>query len=242
MVAAISVDWQDVMGGDVGEAFARAAWRKAVADVAERAKAALPQCNGRVEAAVKLMLAGDVELLADGTAKVASQSNGTATYYQVNGECQCKDFPRAPHGGMCKHRIAYGIAKRAQALASKEVQALDVPASIEAAQEEAQPAAAPAATLPEAPASANAFVMLDGHRVQITVRGHTLAGVLTEIRTVLAQFPAEAAAKEPAAPEEPEDPYCPLHPGEFLRLHTKGDQQWRSHRLADGSWCRGGKK
>jgi hypothetical protein len=60
---------------------ARAVWRQAVATVAERAKAALPACNGRVEAAVKIVLAGDVELLADGSAKVASQSNGSTTYY-----------------------------------------------------------------------------------------------------------------------------------------------------------------
>jgi len=45
-----------------------------------KAKATLPECHGRVDAAVKLVLAGDVELLADGKAKVASQSNGTTAY------------------------------------------------------------------------------------------------------------------------------------------------------------------
>ena len=55
----------------------RAAWRAAVAAIAEKAKAKLPECNGRVDKAVALVLNGDVELLPDGTAKVASQSNGT---------------------------------------------------------------------------------------------------------------------------------------------------------------------
>ena len=55
----------------------RAAWREAVAAIAEKAKAKLPECNGRVDKAVALVLNGDVELLPDGTAKVASQSNGT---------------------------------------------------------------------------------------------------------------------------------------------------------------------
>ena len=60
-----------------------------------RRKAKLPECNGRVDSAVKLVLAGDVELLADGTAKVASQSNGTTAYHVVNGHCDCQDFAKA---------------------------------------------------------------------------------------------------------------------------------------------------
>ena len=80
----------------------RTAWREAVADIAEKAKATLPECNGRVEKAVVLVLAGDVELLPDGHAKVASQSNGTTNYRIVNGTCDCKDFAQAP-SGWCKH-------------------------------------------------------------------------------------------------------------------------------------------
>jgi hypothetical protein len=75
-----------------------------VAAIAEKAKAKLPECNGRVDKAVALVLNGDVELLADGRAKVASQSNGTAEYLVVNGECTCKDFAKAPHG-CCTHRV-----------------------------------------------------------------------------------------------------------------------------------------
>ena len=57
----------------------RKIWREAVSEIAEKAKATLPQCNGRVEKAVQIVLNGDVELLPDGKAKVASQSNGTTT-------------------------------------------------------------------------------------------------------------------------------------------------------------------
>ena len=80
----------------------RAAWREAVAEIADKAKATLPQCNGRVDSAVKIVLAGDVELLEDGKAKVASQSNGTTQYFVVNGECSCKDYAKAP-SNWCKH-------------------------------------------------------------------------------------------------------------------------------------------
>jgi hypothetical protein len=51
-----------------------------------------------------MVLAGDVELLEDGTARVASQSHGTTKYFIVNGECECKDYPKAP-SHWCKHRL-----------------------------------------------------------------------------------------------------------------------------------------
>jgi hypothetical protein len=125
MAIVASYDWEsDTWTHHNGDNPTRTAWREAVAAVAEKAKAALPECNGRVESAVKIVLAGDVELLEDGKAKVASQSNGSTAYFVVNGECQCKDFPKAPQG-FCKHRLAYGIHKRAYALAKHRLDQLD---------------------------------------------------------------------------------------------------------------------
>ena len=76
--------------------------------------------------AVAIVLNGDVELPPDGKAKVASQSNGTTQYFVVNGECQCKDYPKAP-SGWCKHRIAAGLAKRAYPLAKAKLEAATAP-------------------------------------------------------------------------------------------------------------------
>jgi hypothetical protein len=67
----------------------RTAWREAVAAIAAKAHEKLPECNGRIDAAVKLVLAGDVGLLNDGTARVASRSDGTVQYHIVNGHCDC---------------------------------------------------------------------------------------------------------------------------------------------------------
>src|ERR1043166_7423257 len=92
----------------------RTAWREAIADIAEKAKQTLPECNGRVDKAVALVLNGDVELLPDGHAKVASQANGTLSYRIVNGACDCRDYAQAP-SHWCKHRIAAGIQKRVEA-------------------------------------------------------------------------------------------------------------------------------
>ena len=94
MVAVKEFSWEEVSSPDFG---ARAAWREAVAAIAEKAKAKLPECNGRVDKAVAIVLSGDVELLADGTAKVASQSNGTTAYHVVNGHCDCRTIAKAPH-------------------------------------------------------------------------------------------------------------------------------------------------
>ena len=59
-----------------------------------------------------------------GKAKVLSQSNGTTAYFVVNGECSCKDYPKAPHGQR-KHKIARGISVRAMVLAKQKLAQLD---------------------------------------------------------------------------------------------------------------------
>src|SRR6266702_514964 len=101
MVAVHELSWEEVSSPDFGNP-ARAAWRQAVADIAAKAKETLPECNGRVDSAVKIVLAGDVELLEGGQAKVASQSHGTVVYHIVNGACTCKDYSKAP-SQWCKH-------------------------------------------------------------------------------------------------------------------------------------------
>ena len=93
----------------------RQAWRAAVADVAAKAHAKLPECNGRIMSAVKMVLAGDVIVQVDGSALVGSQSDGSTAYHVANGHCDCKDFAKALHG-FCKHRLSAAIARRAQEL------------------------------------------------------------------------------------------------------------------------------
>jgi hypothetical protein len=123
----------------------RALWRAAVAAVAEKATAALPQCQGRIEKAVALVLSGDVDMLGDGTARVASQSQGQAVYHIVNGHCDYRDFAQA-FEGWCKHRLAHAIAKRAY---SKAKTTLDAGASGQAPAPAAAPATAPAQVPPQ---------------------------------------------------------------------------------------------
>src|SRR5258708_32182945 len=95
MVAVHELSWEEVSSPDFGNP-ARAAWRQAVAEIAAKAKETLPECNGRVDKAVAMVLNGDVALLEGGTAKVASQSKGTTVYHAGDGASTCKDRARAP--------------------------------------------------------------------------------------------------------------------------------------------------
>src|SRR5689334_20392905 len=121
MAIVTEITWDDMLDGKpLPEHPARQAWREAVAEIAEKAKAKLPECSGRVDSAVKIVLADDVELQTDGTAKVASQSNGSTAYHVVNGHCDCKDFAKAPHQ-FCKHRLSVAIVRRAQELVKAQM-------------------------------------------------------------------------------------------------------------------------
>jgi hypothetical protein len=94
---------------------AHTVWRQAVEEIADKARAKLPESASRIDRAVKLVLAGDVHLPADGSARVASQSQGTVAYHVVHGHCDCRDYDKAPRQ-LCKHRLAFGLARRAQEL------------------------------------------------------------------------------------------------------------------------------
>src|SRR5262245_47529736 len=166
MAIIAEVSWDQFVDGHFPQSDpTRQIWRDAVTEIAEKAKATLPQCNGRVDSAVKIVLNGDVELLPDGKAKVASQSHGTTLYHIVNGECSCKDYAKAP-SNWCKHRIAAGLAKRATALTKKRLEQLNAASNgtTTTAPEQATTEAlvpvtpqdpVPTPALPEAPASAN---------------------------------------------------------------------------------------
>jgi hypothetical protein len=158
-----------------------------IAEIAAKAKVALPDSHGRIDAAVKMALAGDVELLPEGQATVASQSDGATTYHIANGECTCRDFPQAP-SGFCKHRLSAAIYQRATDLVHHRLETGDV----------GQPARVPA--LPEAPASVNTFVTIAGRQVQVTLRDTDEARLLIRLEALLQRYPAEAGSSQPGAP------------------------------------------
>ena len=92
----------------------RTQYREAVAQIAAKAKAKLPeQVNGRIEKAVALVLSGDVLWTSDGGAEVGSGTDALSTHRVRGTSCSCDDsqYGRAPQG-FCKHVLAVMIYTR----------------------------------------------------------------------------------------------------------------------------------
>ena len=100
-------------------------FREAVVDIAERAKGVLPECHDRIERAVQLLLAGEVQALLDGTVQVRDPEQEGAIYH-VQDTCPCPESAQAPRG-WCAHRLAGAIAKRASALVQTRLETLSAP-------------------------------------------------------------------------------------------------------------------
>ena len=248
MTIVAQFSWDDI-ADPAFENPARKAWREAVAEMADKAKQTLPECNGRVDSAVKIVLGGDVELQDEGTARVASQSNGQTAYHIVNGSCDCKDYPKAP-SNWCKHRIAAGIQKRAYALAKTKLAQLDQASNgtsqPHAEQAQGQPtldASVSTSALPEAPASVNCHITIEGRQAQVTLRDTDETRLLTRLAALLRQYPLAQPPTEPpnqgtVEPVPDANPYCHMHKVP-LKKFSKDGRTWYSHKLADGSWCKG---
>jgi hypothetical protein len=194
---------------------ARQTFREAVAQIAQKAKEKLPECNGRVAKAVKLVLAGDVAVLDEGRAVVASMSDATKTYAVEHSVCTCPDFPRAPHG-FCAHRLAVAMARRV-----REV----MPAPAEAS------SPTPAAPLPEAPASVNVRLTIGGREVQWTLRDTHEGRLAERLTALLARYPvpqAPASQGQASRPYSADIGWCQQHGVEMI-LNTKDGRQWWSH-------------
>ena len=200
MVALKEITWEEASSPDFGKP-ARQAWRSAVAEVAEKAQAKLPECASRVTKAVALVLRNDVELLADGAAKVASASNANLSYLIANGHCDCRDFERAPHN-FCTHRLSAAIARRAQELTKAKLEGMNI--QNEPPSQPAQPEA-PTTSLPEAPVSITLKATLHGHEVLVTLRGTDFASVKAQVEEANQWLQAHSDQGSESSPQ------CPIH-------------------------------
>src|SRR5215831_21311163 len=98
MAIVTEISWDDMLAGKpLPENPVRKAFREAVETIADKARTAVPDLNGRVESAVKIVLNGDLSIAPDGQGTIASQSNGNGAYSVGKGDsCSCKDHPKAP--------------------------------------------------------------------------------------------------------------------------------------------------
>lgn len=210
----------------------RQAFRQALDIVTAKAQAALPDNATRIEGALKLVLAGDVELLGDGTARVASASNGTTTYHIVNGHCDCKDYPRAPQN-FCKHRLAHGLLKRTVALVRAQLDAAPTAPAAPVPEAQVWRSNVTPGPLPEAPCSANCHITVQGRQVQLTLRDTDETRLLQRLDAVLQRFPME---QPPALASSPPIHSCTLH-GPMKESSKRPGTWYCPAKLSDGSYC-----
>ena len=123
-----------------------------------------------------VLLAGLVFPHDDGmSATVASRTEAEKSY-EVNGECPCP----AAHWNE-KIPCAHVAAWRLYQYVSKKLLAEHTLAT-------AEPAAAPVPTMTEAPVSVNCYLDIDGHKVQVTLRGGDERHVLARMKAVIAEY------------------------------------------------------
>jgi len=239
MVTVKEIMWEEASAPGF-ETTTRQAWREAVAEIAAKAHEKLPECAGRINAAVKIVLAGDVVLQTDGTAKVASQSNGQTVFHVANGVCSCQDFAKAPHR-FCTHRLAAAITRRAQELLKAKVDA-----AISGSQPTPAQPDAPTAPLPEVPVSITLQATLHGHDVMVTLRGIDFASVKAQVEQasqwLSVQAPAQPPTQPPAQgmtqPANEDSPFCRIH-NAVLKRYERNGHVWYSHKRTNGQWCCG---
>ena len=126
MVAVAEVEWQDMVDGNFPDTPAGQAFREAVATVAEQAKAALPDCHGRIDKAIAmswLVMSRCIQMARPRSAarRAPRPIRSTAVAHAVT--------MRRPTEGRCKHRLSRWIQKKATTLATAQMQALDQPPS-----------------------------------------------------------------------------------------------------------------
>jgi hypothetical protein len=226
----------------------REAFRQMLATLAAKTKTKIPELNGRVEKAVRLALAGDVELHADGSATVYSSSDPTRRYEIIEGTCTCRDWEKAPQH-LCQHRLSAGLVRRTYALLPQELPCEAFPENDPGPVEELPPTPPPAGQpLPEAPASVNVRVSIGGREVQWTLRDSDEARLAVRLEALLARYPVPQAAT-PAQPlsaaqhgalaqHKARTGYCAVHET-AMQLNTKDGRSWYSHRLPEGGFCKG---
>src|SRR5262249_44721578 len=93
----------------------------ALTQVLEVAQHKLPAAlQDRLGRAAVLVELGHVWLEDDGCHAMV-QSKGGQRWHSVNAACDCQDAQHRAEGGLCQHRLAVGLVRRAQELMGKPV-------------------------------------------------------------------------------------------------------------------------
>lgn len=218
----------------------RALWRQAVCQAAQTLRDAYPVQVDSIDEAEKLVLGDDLAWAADGSCLIGSQRDPSVTYTVRDQHCTCEAYRFMP-GDHCKHIFARLIHQHARDTPTREVEAPHP------APDTPQPSRV--VELPEAPASANCYIELEGRQVQLTLRDRDERRLIQRLRTMLVKFPVKPSQQldldlpsgstgTRGAPENaPREGFCPVHQVQ-MKQRTNDTGSWYSHKVGD-TWCRG---
>jgi hypothetical protein len=197
--------------------------------------------HNRLAKALALVQSGQVFERDNGYWEVASQREG-APPHSVNGACDC-DWENYNKEAYCTHELAVLLQRKTLRILRAAHQA--PPTDAVPAPTSQAPTASPQ-PLGEAPCSANTFVMVGAHRVQITIRGVDETEVLARMAKVIAQYPDQPqASSQPLSPQQHNaaamhkrvSDFCKVHNAPMQR-HENAGGVWYSHYI-DGKHCKG---
>jgi len=201
-----------------------------------------PTAHERLEKAYKLVSTEQVTSIPFQAGNWHVQGSADVPYLVVREPrwmCDCPDhhFRQV----MCAHIIAAQLwvratqtsqAARPEALTEERPDLVEISTKLSQAQ-----AAAP---LPEAPASVNVRLLIDGRDCQLTLRDTDESRLLARLQTVLAQYPAETSPpKAPTGDQPTPEGWCVRHGVQMRFFPAKGGGKgWWSHKVDEG-WCKG---
>jgi hypothetical protein len=93
--------------------------------------------------------------------------------------------------------------------------------------------AEPVAALPEAPASVNCHITLEGRQVQVTLRDTDENRLLERLGALLRQYPVTETQQPTHQHNASQAGWCALH-GVQMRQNRKAGRSWYSHKTATG--------
>jgi hypothetical protein len=79
---------------------------------------------------------------------------------------------------------------------------------------------------------------LHGHEVMVTLRGVDFASVKAQVEQASEWLKVQAPAQPPMQSTGQPEGWCSKH-GVQMKLNHKDGRSWWSHRLANGTWCKG---
>ena len=99
--------------------------------------------------------------------------------------------------------------------------------------------------LPEAPASVTIKAFKNGYSLLFTIRDTEASELAKKMNTMIDYFQNNGITPDPIQQtikpvmEEPiPENWCPIHQVEMTKYSKEG-RSWYSHRLDDGTWCKG---